>query len=238
MLKKFKLWVVCALAIGALAPIASAQEITEPYDFPVRPGTEEWVALGSHEARLKACEIPTDILSRMTTGALVKTCMAYPFGGSVALANDLKLGAGVLLTRFNGLQELVQRPDAGIELVDFYETVNVLEVPSCGISDGRVCLLELIYLESLVIQDNVLVRLGPNEHERLLRAGLRVYEAKSSDSRYSTFSLSVTARLMTESLSSVGRPVTVGTAATSPEDALQAVVDATKRYLNRVERGE
>ena len=30
----------------------------QPYSFPIKPGTKEWEALSSYEARSKVCQVP------------------------------------------------------------------------------------------------------------------------------------------------------------------------------------
>lgn len=55
-----------------------AQEKDDSYNFPIRPGTEEWISLDSYEARLNAYNIPEDILRNMSTLGLVETCLIYP----------------------------------------------------------------------------------------------------------------------------------------------------------------
>ncbi|MFC4873324.1 hypothetical protein [Negadavirga shengliensis] len=38
-----------------------AQENDDSYDFPIRPGTDEWASLDSYEARLDAYNVPDDV---------------------------------------------------------------------------------------------------------------------------------------------------------------------------------
>jgi hypothetical protein len=37
---------------------SSAQQISSVYNFPIKPGTEEWKALKTHKEMLEVCQIP------------------------------------------------------------------------------------------------------------------------------------------------------------------------------------
>ncbi len=74
-----------------------------PYDYPVRPGMDEWGTLGS-SAKYDVCQIPEDILKKMTTRALVETVLDYPRLLIYTAHNDMQMGFDMLVENFNGLQ--------------------------------------------------------------------------------------------------------------------------------------
>lgn len=86
------------------------QQITEPYDYPVKPGTQEWVDL---VGRREACEIPEEILGKLTTEALLETILNYPLLFGWTVHNTWEEGVESEIRQFNGLQELLRREDAG-----------------------------------------------------------------------------------------------------------------------------
>lgn len=49
-----------------------------PYDFPIKPGTDEWAKLKSGKEMAEICNIPDSILTSLTTEALTITCLNYP----------------------------------------------------------------------------------------------------------------------------------------------------------------
>ena len=55
-----------------------AQKSNTPYDFPIKPGTEEWQKIKSGDEIAMVCSIPDSILTSLTTEALAKTCLNYP----------------------------------------------------------------------------------------------------------------------------------------------------------------
>ena len=93
--------------------------VVDVYDFPVKPGMEEWKAFASHEEMLKACQIPEPLLRKMSTAALVETVLNYPLYWTTIISNSAgtQQGFSVLVSQFNGIQELLKRKDAGSELL-------------------------------------------------------------------------------------------------------------------------
>lgn len=86
--------------------------LEEAYTYPVLPGTDEWNAMDSHADQLKACQIPEDILSRLTTRALLETVLDYPLMVDMHSYSNMEQGFLSVKSQFNGLQELVSRSDA------------------------------------------------------------------------------------------------------------------------------
>ena len=55
-----------------------AYTIFEPYDYPIRPGSDEWNNISTNSEMIAACAIPEDILHEMSTDALLATILDYP----------------------------------------------------------------------------------------------------------------------------------------------------------------
>ena len=88
----------------------NAQSI-KSWDYPIKPGTEAWQALSTHEDMLKACQIPAEILKTVSTEELIELCLAYPLLGDIFAYNGIQEGISKVSARFNGLQELFKRKD-------------------------------------------------------------------------------------------------------------------------------
>ena len=79
-----------ALAVGAWAGTGRAAcSVTAPYQFPVQPGTPEWVELSAN-ARRAACRLPAGLAEQMTSEALLETALDYPFNASMYVSSDLE----------------------------------------------------------------------------------------------------------------------------------------------------
>lgn len=95
------------------------------YTYPVKPGTEKWSTLDTENERLAAMQIPDSILSGMTTNELVQVCLNYPAFFHFVFFNDLQSGMIAVIVKFNGIRELMQRPDAGEELFKIYSKMDI-----------------------------------------------------------------------------------------------------------------
>ena len=67
----------------------NAQSI-KSWDYPIKPGTEAWQALSTHEDMLKACQIPAEILKTVSTEELIELCLAYPLLGDIFAYNGYR----------------------------------------------------------------------------------------------------------------------------------------------------
>lgn len=97
--------------------------IEEPYTYPIVPGSSEWANFDTVYEMIEVCQIPEDILKNMSTEALVKTVLNYPLLMDLMAGNTPREGFAVMMSNFNGLQELSTRSDAGdyldTEYLDF-----------------------------------------------------------------------------------------------------------------------
>ena len=125
-----------------------AQEVFQPYKtnavqyhgylFPVIPGTEEWIALGSFEARLESVQLPIDTLESISTARLLETCIYCPFFSEVTAwatgyePEDLIRTFSIYRGWLNCAEEYFNRPDCLTELLSLYSSRQVefiFEIP-------------------------------------------------------------------------------------------------------------
>lgn len=86
--------------------------ITEPYVYPILPGSEEWRKFETGYEMVDACQLPEEMPRQMTTEALAKTVIDYPMLLDILAVDDHRHGFEFACESFNGLQELIQRADA------------------------------------------------------------------------------------------------------------------------------
>ena len=139
------------------------------FEFSIKPGTNEWKNLHTEKERAEVLQIPDSILDKLTTEELILACLNYPAFFHFAAFNDIQTGIFALITRFNGLQELTKRQDAGSELLSIYSNMS-LE----GYNDETLQLeesywpLRIMYLELLLAQEPILGRMPVNKQMELL----------------------------------------------------------------------
>ena len=76
------------------------------WDYPVKPGMEEWKQFHSNEEKVNACQIPENIVCCLSTEKLTEICLQYPLLADVFAFNFLSMGADKLFEDFNGIREL------------------------------------------------------------------------------------------------------------------------------------
>ena len=128
-----------------------SQDIAGPYNFRTKPGTESWRKLKTHDEMIKVCRIPTDTLKRLTTAALLETCLSYPLMMDFLASNNMKSGFENTYKVFNGYQELVNRPDFANALIRYYKGLDIARVSALptlvdqGNYSYKVCVTELFF---------------------------------------------------------------------------------------------
>ena len=196
-MKKIELLFIFLICGGVVLPLASGQNESQPYNFPIGPGTEEWAALESYEARLDAYNIPDSILEVMTTADLVETCLHYPEFRLIMTHNSLQQGYDYLRSIFNGFVELEQRPDAGAELISVYLENNPRDINMISgiLNKGRFS-FDMKFVEVLLSQKVIQRSLSLNDRLDLTAKAISNYETiKEMPAEYGTFGL-VTSTLL------------------------------------------
>ncbi|QGY47997.1 hypothetical protein GM418_31375 [Maribellus comscasis] len=113
----------------------------------------------------------------MTTGNLVKTCLAYPWWILITSRDNNQAGYDYLKSVFNGFRELENRKDAGIELLKIYEKMMPEDIYQYKtlVKQGMIC-FEFTYIEMLLSQTNVLENMEDENLVPLVRKVSSVYK--------------------------------------------------------------
>ena len=93
----------------------------DAYEFPIKPGTDEWYAIESIQDRFDASEIPDDVLAKISTAGLFEACLEYPFLSEISYSRD---GFERMVERRNGLRELFERCDLPYVMINKYIWFN------------------------------------------------------------------------------------------------------------------
>jgi len=151
------------------------QKAADAYVFPVRPGIAEWAALRSYTEKVQVCQIPEHLLERMSTRGLVETCLHYPLLLVLVTSNSPADGIEYLLSSFNGLQALLQRNDAGLALLEYYQTMRIETMYS---TEDYYC--RFVLIELLLTRKEVLSQLSRSNQASLFQESLRVFRGKQN----------------------------------------------------------
>ena len=133
---------------------AETQTIHNPYEYPILPGTSEWAELESFPEMIEACQIPENILNKMSTEALVETVLNYPLLGLYPVYKAQEIYS-VYSDIFNGVEEMENRDDAGKVLLDKYsaETESGVTTFSNEISVDKSSFCEIFLSQSVFTED-------------------------------------------------------------------------------------
>ena len=171
---------------------------SDAYDYPIKPGTDEWKALGSHEQMLKACQIPEKLLHRMSTTGLVETVLNYPLLGDWLAYNTFEIGIESVRKQFNGLSELLSRDDAGVALIASYQTIDPGTIDmNSSIAEQAEYYFRILNIELLLSQDSVISNLSVTDLQNLISQARIIYESKLlCPDLFSGFSLEFTSTII------------------------------------------
>ncbi len=219
---------------------AYSQPSDVPYEFPVKSGTPEWAKLQSHSDMLNACQVPVGDLKRMSTKALLTTCLNYPLFGDVFAYNDFQLGFERVLENFNGIKELMQRPDVGETALQEYITLESFGSPEARDFSEK---WRYRYLEIILSQSQVSGNLPVQKKKQLLNETLKKFSAKQQKTDiYGPFSLTtsciVMARMLRGKVNSGNQDLDLKISRftekpfTANVEIINAIIKAANRYLN------
>lgn len=90
------------------------------YTYPITVSDSEWNNFKTLQEKLDAIQIPTDLLGKMSTEDLLETVMNYPLLGDLMVYSDVQTGIDKVSTKFNGLEELLNRDDVGEIMKEYY----------------------------------------------------------------------------------------------------------------------
>jgi hypothetical protein len=163
---------------------------TSAWDYPVKPGMDEWANLKTGEEQLEACQIPKEVLDALNAKDLVEICLNYPLLFNYTASNDERKGMRFMIENFNGLKELSTSKDGIKELIRVYADYPVFsQIPSKESKDYdapyKLSAIELFLSDSACIS-----LLDDNELCELKEIALGKYEAKLRNADvYSVYSL-------------------------------------------------
>ena len=190
--------VLAVFLLVSLMIYGGGTSVSDAYDYPIKPGTDEWKAFGSHEEMLKACQIPEGLLHRMSTTTLVETVLNYPLLGDWLAYNTFEIGIESVRKQFNGLCELLSRDDAGVGLIASYQTIDpgTIDINS-PIAEQAEYYFRILNIELLLSQDSVMSNLSATDLQNLISQARIIYESKLlCPDLFSGFSLEFTSTII------------------------------------------
>ncbi|HYQ57112.1 MAG TPA: hypothetical protein VEP89_07170 [Draconibacterium sp.] len=170
---------IVIILLFALPVVSIAQKDELTWDYPVKPGSQEWLRVENYFQRLELLNIPDDILSKLSTKQLVKICFEYPQIELIFTKDNILNGISFVSVHFNGFIELSRRKDAGKELLRFYSNFD----PNDYITEDKQGKIEhkkdFIVMELMLSSPVILRNMNEVERTELLNVAYNMYEEKA-----------------------------------------------------------
>jgi hypothetical protein len=139
------------------------------YEYPVKPGTEEWKAIDSQLVKDSLCQIPDDIINRLTTEELLDVCLEYPMLGDILAFNNVQDGIEGVKNNFNGIYELLLRTNCSQVLIDRYVNTSPKDFQeSWSLFKKGDYSFKIMVLELLIAQPEITSRLNVEQKKTLI----------------------------------------------------------------------
>jgi len=186
------LFLICFSCL--FSSILNAQLST--WDFPIKPGMEEWNRLKTEQERINAVQIPEDILNQLSSEELVELCMKFPLFGDFTAFNTFQYGFEIMAARFNIFDHLLSRKDAGKYLLKAYKDAGISGFKTLPYSN-EFWSIKLYYIELVITQRNIIQELTSDEKIELLVEARRKFSEKITIESFATLpGLQTSVRIM------------------------------------------
>jgi len=183
-----------------------SQQLKNGWNYPVKPGTEDWNNLKTEDERIAAMQIPFEILENMSSEELAFTCANFPLFGYYTAFDTPQDGIDIMFYRFNLFRFACKKKETISILVDLYKDAGIE-----GWNKNKTLInndywtLKYNYLEYLIAQKDLLTNLDDKTKNDLIEiAKGKISEKLKSDSFNSISGISSSYYLIAHILNSKG----------------------------------
>lgn len=171
----FALGVLLTASLYAQSSAQPDERSAVPYQFPKVAITGTMTV----QEAWKRSQIPDDVLKRLTTEALLQSCLKFPFLMEIYASNSVQKGFTFQHDNFNGLQEFFKRPDAAATMLKLYQRLRTADAATkASPAEGGRFSFELSFVEIFLAQREMLRQLSGVERKALAAECLTKYDEK------------------------------------------------------------
>ncbi|MGI5914790.1 MAG: hypothetical protein ACOX5K_08780 [Bacteroidales bacterium] len=153
--------------------------IDDSYNYPIRPGSEEWINLKSMNDAYAMCQIPGDEIGKISSKGLILSFLDVPLTlkalYGISSGSPLSIWSGIF-DKFNSITELLTRDDAASSLVSFYDEIDLVCAASSNIEDQLNLSYSINALNYLFSSKEVLTQLDINGMKNLVNILVEKYK--------------------------------------------------------------
>lgn len=136
-----------------------ASSEVEQFSYAILPGTAEWNAETNTQVKVQLLQLG-EIKTKLTTSELLTIVLEYPFLSDLYLANSMSTVVDDFATTFDGIKELLLRPDLVEHLLVMYQNL-MNEKSSPDIT------LKSAFIEVLFASEYVYETLPPEDRDKI-----------------------------------------------------------------------
>jgi len=178
--------IIVYIFLPGICLCANAQEETK-WDYPIKPGTEEWNNLTTEKARISALQIPENIITKMSTENLIDACINFPLFGYYSAFSTPQEGFNIMFSRFNIFNKICKKDSIGQYLVKIYEDAEMNGWRQMAYKfDNKYWTLKLTYLEYLIAQKEVISKLNQKDKVKLLKIAKTKFAQKGAHQSFNS----------------------------------------------------
>ena len=155
-MKKIIVLLMALLSLSVFAQKDSL-DIDKTFNYPIKEGDEQWMKLANTRNRIAALQIPSSQLKEIPTEKLLDVCLDYPYLVSVVFCNDYQRSVELLVSQFNGFQELLNRKDIVTVLlnkernmIDDFEKMQSYPLTEQGKFSFQWLIVDLLFIQKEV----------------------------------------------------------------------------------------
>lgn len=149
--------ILLLMTILSLSAFAQKDSLDKTFNYPIKEGDEQWMKLANTHNRIAALQIPSSLLKEIPTEKLLDVCLDYPYLTSVVFCNDYQRSAELLVSQFNGFQELLNRKDIVTVLlnkernmIDDFEKMRSYPLTEQGKFSFQWLIVDLLFIQKEV----------------------------------------------------------------------------------------
>lgn len=180
-MKKFVFGCCLFLGLTDVAVVFSQQQWT----YPVTPGSSEWRQIPTYSERVAVQQIPLEVLNDMSTQELFRAWMSLPGRIDVLAYDTMQKGFDVSVKRYNVLQSLLEREDAGSIILEKYLKTGpaFMQDDWSSLKKGQF-ITDIGYIELTLAQPEILQTLTPDQMKSVINISKTKLQEKMALNTY------------------------------------------------------
>lgn len=118
------------------------------------------------------------------------------------------MAMNILISKFNGLQELLRRENAGLELLNVYRHMDTMGYQIKNFNcEEEYWTLKFIYVELILAQEQIINSFSKSQMKEILNLSMNKIKMKEIDSKFSSlYGMQSSALIISRTLSKLNNP--------------------------------